>query len=55
MLQKLTSGNHAQPFRGPISITRVRPSDIYREEIADSAIWAVKLYRPCCIEKRLND
>ena len=28
MLQKLEAGNHAQPFRGPFTITRVQPGDI---------------------------
>jgi quercetin 2,3-dioxygenase len=37
MLQKLSAGNHAQPFRGPFSITRIQPSDILKEETDDSA------------------
>ncbi|MGJ9458733.1 pirin family protein [Oceanobacillus sp. CF4.6] len=37
MLQKLSAGNHAQPFRGPFSITRIQPSDILKEETGDSA------------------
>ena len=36
LLQKLEAGNHAQPFRGPFTITRVRPGDIMGEA-ADSA------------------
>ncbi|WP_087973242.1 pirin family protein [Oceanobacillus rekensis] len=37
MLQKLSAGYHAQPFRGPFSITRIQPSDILKEETDDSA------------------
>lgn len=37
MLQKLPSGNHPQPFKGPFSITRIQPSDILEEEIEDTA------------------
>ncbi|WP_249870070.1 pirin family protein [Oceanobacillus saliphilus] len=37
MLQKLRAGNHAQPFRGPFTITRIQPSDILEEDTGDSA------------------
>lgn len=37
MLQKLSVGNHAQPFKGPFSITRIQPSDILEKDISDSA------------------
>lgn len=37
MLQKLAAGNHAGPFRGPFTITRIQPSDILEEDTGDSA------------------
>ncbi|WP_449354370.1 pirin family protein [Virgibacillus natechei] len=37
MLQKLAAGNHAVPYRGPFTITRIQPSDILEEDTGDSA------------------
>jgi len=37
LLQKLDAKNHAQPFRGPFTITRVQPGDILGIETTDTA------------------
>lgn len=37
MIQKLSADNHRQPFRGPISIIRVQPGDIFRDKRHDTA------------------
>jgi quercetin 2,3-dioxygenase len=37
LIKKLEAGNHAQPFKGPFTITRVHPGDILGDKTADTA------------------
>jgi quercetin 2,3-dioxygenase len=37
LIKKLEAGDHAQPFRGPFTITRVHPGDILGDKTADTA------------------
>ena len=54
MLRKLAAGNHAQPFRGPISITRIQPSDIFAEDTEDSAFGPLSIIDHAVMKKRLT-
>jgi quercetin 2,3-dioxygenase len=54
MLQKLTAGDHAQPFRGPFSITRIQPSDILKEDIGDWAFGPLSIIDHAVMKKGLT-
>ncbi|MFD1927890.1 pirin family protein [Sporosarcina siberiensis] len=54
MLQKLGSGNHAQPFRGPFTITRVQPGDILGNETTDTAFGPLAIIDHAVMKKGLT-
>ena len=54
MLRKLTAGDHAQPFRGPFSITRIHPSDILKEDTGDWAFGPLSIIDHAVMKKGLT-
>ncbi|MBS4194283.1 pirin family protein [Lederbergia citri] len=54
MLQKLSADNHRQPFKGPITITRIQPSDIYVEKKADSAFGPLSIIDHAVMKKGIT-
>ena len=54
MLQKLEAGNHAQPFRGPFSITRIQPGDILGNQTADTAFGPLAIIDHAVMKKGLT-
>ena len=54
LLQKLRSGNHAQPFRGPFTITRVHPGDIFGNKTADTAFGPLAIIDHAVMKKGLT-
>ncbi|MCG7343796.1 pirin family protein [Sporosarcina sp. ACRSL] len=54
MLQKLKNGNHAQPFRGPFSITRVQPGDIIGTESTDTGFGPLAIIDHAVMKKGLT-
>ncbi|WP_233201450.1 pirin family protein [Sporosarcina sp. P13] len=54
MLQKLNAGNHAQPFRSPLNITRVQPGDILGEETTDTAFGPLAIIDHAVMKKGLT-
>lgn len=54
MLQKLSADNHAQPFRGPISITRVQPGDIFKSRGGDFAFGPLAIIDHAIMKKRIT-
>ena len=54
MLQKLKAGNHAQPFRGPFTITRVHPGDILGNKTADTAFGPLAVIDHAVMKKGLT-
>ena len=54
MLQKLSADNHAQPFRGPFSITRVQPGDILGTESTDTAFGPLAIIDHAVIKEGLT-
>lgn len=54
MLQKLEAGNHAQPFKGPFTITRVRPGDILRNKTTDPAFGPLAVIDHAIMKKGLT-
>lgn len=55
MIQVLRAGNHDQPFRGPFTITRIKPSDILGEDIDDSAFGTLSIIDHAVMKKGLTD
>lgn len=43
LLQKLKAKNHAQPFKGPFSITRVQPGNVIGNKNADTAFGPIAI------------
>ena len=54
MLQKLEAGNHAQPFRGPFTITRVQPGDILGDKTEDTAFGPLAIIDHAVMKKGLT-
>lgn len=54
MLQKLEAGNHAQPFRGPFTITRVRPGNILGNTTTDSTFGPIAIIDHAIMKKGLT-
>lgn len=54
MLQKLEAGNHAQPFRGPFTIARVQPGDIFGDKAADTAFGPLAIIDHAVMKKGLT-
>ena len=54
MLQKLEAGNHAQPFGGPFTITRVQPGDIFGNNTADTAFGPLAIIDHAAMKKGLT-
>lgn len=54
MLQKLSAQKHAQPFKGPISITRVKPGDILENGSKDFAFGPLAIIDHAVMKKRLT-
>lgn len=54
MLQKLAAGNHAVPFRGPFTITRVQPGDILGDETTDTAFGPLAIIDHAVMKKGLT-
>ncbi|HIW32925.1 MAG TPA: pirin family protein [Candidatus Paenibacillus intestinavium] len=54
MLQKLEAGNHAEPFRGPFTITRVQPGNIFGEKSMDSAFGPLAIIDHAVMKKNLT-
>lgn len=54
MIQVLRAGNHYQPFRGPFTITRIQPSDIFEESIEDSAFGTLSNIDHAVMKKGLT-
>lgn len=54
LLQKLKAGNHAQPFRGPFTITRVQPGDILGDKTVDTAFGPLAIIDHAVMKKGLT-
>ena len=54
LLQKLKAGNHALPFRGPFTITRVQPGDILGDKTADTAFGPLAIIDHAVMKKGLT-
>lgn len=54
MLKKIDAGNHAQPFRGPFTITRVLPGEILGNKTADPAFGALANIDHAVMQKGLT-
>jgi redox-sensitive bicupin YhaK (pirin superfamily) len=54
ILKKLNAGNHAQPFRGPFSITRIQPGDIFEDETEDFAFGPLAIIDHAVMKKGLT-
>src|SRR5690554_5905349 len=54
MLQKLAATNHTQPFRGPISITRIEPGNIFENKGTDFAFGSLAIIDHAVMKKRLT-
>lgn len=54
MIQKLTADKHAQPFKGPFSITRVSPGKIFTEGNDDTAFGPFSNIDHTVMKKRLT-
>lgn len=54
MIQVLRAGNHYQPFKGPFTITRIQPSDIFEEDVEDSAFGTLSNIDHAVIKKGLT-
>jgi len=54
VIQVLRAGNHDQPFRGPFTITRIKPSDILGEDIDDSAFGTLSIIDHAVMKKGLT-
>lgn len=54
LLQKLAAGNHAVPFRGPFTITRVQPGDILGDETTDTAFGPLAIIDHAVMKKGLT-
>ena len=54
MLQKLEAGSHAQPFRGPFTITRVQPGDILGDITGDTAFGPLAIIDHAVMKKGLT-
>lgn len=54
MLQKLEAGNHAQPFRGPFTITRVQPGDVFGNKTTDTAFGPLAIIDHAIMKKGLT-
>lgn len=54
ILQKLSAQNHAQPFRGPISITRIHPGNILENKDADFAFGPLAIIDHAVMKERIT-
>lgn len=54
MLQKLKSGNHPEPFKGPFSITRILPGRIFGRKSTDSAFGPLSNIDHAVMQKGLT-
>lgn len=54
LLQKLEAGNHAEPFRGPFTITRVQPGDILGNKTTDTAFGPLAIIDHAVMKKGLT-
>lgn len=53
MIKKLSNKHHKQPFRGPISITRVQPGDILERNQEDTAFGPLSIIDHAVMNKNL--
>ena len=54
MLRKLEARNHAMPFKGPFTITRVQPGDILGDETMDTAFGPLAIIDHAVMKKGLT-
>lgn len=54
MIQILRSDSHYQPFRGPFTITRIHPSDIFKEDVDDNAFGPLSVIDHAVMKKGLT-
>ncbi len=54
MLQKLESGNHPQPFKGPFSITRVLPGRVFGDKSTSSSFGPLSNIDHAVMQKGLT-
>ncbi|HHU20418.1 MAG TPA: hypothetical protein GXZ58_09460 [Bacilli bacterium] len=54
MIQKLTNKHHKQPFRGPISITRIEPGKIFNDDRKDPAFGPLSTIDHAVMQKNLT-
>lgn len=54
MIKKLTNENHQQPFRGPISITRIEPGKIFNDNRKDTAFGPLSILDHAVMQKNLT-
>lgn len=54
LLKNLKRDNHAQPFRGPFTITRVQPGDILGNKAADTAFGPLAIIDHAVVKKGLT-
>ena len=54
LLKKLSAENHAQPFRGPFTITRVQPGDVLGTESEDTAFGPLAIIDHAVMKKGLT-
>ncbi|HLR43330.1 MAG TPA: pirin family protein [Pseudogracilibacillus sp.] len=54
MLQKLSAGNHATPFKGAFTITRVHPGEIFGEDSTDTAFGPLAVIDHAVMKKGLT-
>lgn len=54
MIQKLTNKHHHQPFKGPITITRIKPGDIFTGDQQDTAFGPLSIIDHAVMQKNLT-
>lgn len=54
MLRILTKDKHKQPFKGPITITRIQAGEILEQELGDTAFGALSIIDHAVMQKRLT-
>src|SRR5699024_7643996 len=54
MLRKLSSDKHKQPIKGPFTITRIQPGDIFEEKTDDTAFGPLSIIDHAIMKKGLT-
>ena len=54
MIQKLSADNHTQPLKGPFTITRIHPGDIFKEETGDTVFGPLSIIDHAVMKKGLT-